>query len=279
MTNSTTRREAASPYGEWAGALESLITYRYLASRPHLIDRTHADGLMELRPDLRTSAGAVLGAPLAIAMLDVAGITIDRHWILALTQIDLAVLEDASNVGEVFLAGEVIKEARSQIFTQVRIYDAEDRSRAIGFGTANWSVITETPSGFTYPEPGPGIAGMAEVPPLWQAYSGRRRPDGLIEIPCLSPAIGTDRLHHGPMLVITEAVALEAAAQAAGTDELSIEHLALTIVSPGRVGPFVATPVFVAAQTDTVGCRVELRDHGRADRLVAAAFVQLRVSR
>ncbi|MGV0079110.1 hypothetical protein ACRU13_09925 [Mycobacterium colombiense] len=214
-----------------------------------------------------------------MAMLDVAGITIDRHWILALTQIDMAVLEDASNVGEVFLAGEVIKEARSQIFTQVRIYDAEDRSRAIGFGTANWSVITETPSGFTYPEPGPGIAGMAEVPPLWQAYSGRRRPDGLIEIPCLSPAIGTDRLHHGPMLVITEAVALEAAAQAAGTDELSIEHLALTIVSPGRVGPFVATPVFVAAQTDTVGCRVELRDHGRADRLVAAAFVRLRVSR
>jgi hypothetical protein len=82
MTSSGSRQEAASPFGEWADSMDALMTYRYLASRPRLIDRTHAEGLMEIRPDLRTPAGAVLGAPLAIAMLDVAGITIDRHWIL-----------------------------------------------------------------------------------------------------------------------------------------------------------------------------------------------------
>jgi acyl-coenzyme A thioesterase PaaI-like protein len=276
MTNSATRRESTSPFGEWANSIGELMTYRYLASRPRMIDRTKADGLMALRPDLRTPGGAVLGAPLAISMLDVAGITIDRFWILALTQINVDVLDSAVGVDEVYLSGQVTTESRSQIFTEARIYDAADRDRVIGFGTANWSVICPTPEGFQYPEPGPGIEPTDEVPPLWQAYTGRRRTDGLLEIPGLRPEIGTERLHHGPMLVVTEAAAIEAATEALGTDALAVEHLGLTIVSPGRSGPFLASPVLVAAQSDTVGCRVELRDQGRDDRLVAAAFVRMR---
>jgi hypothetical protein len=170
----------------------------------------------------------------------------------------------------------VIKEARSQVFTEARIYEAADHERLIGFGTANWSVICPTPEGHVYPEPGCGVEGMAEVPPLWQAYTGCRRPDGLLEIPGLRPEIGSDRLHHGPMLVVTEAAALEAAASAMGTDALAVEHLSLTIVAPGRSGPFVATPAFTAVRSDTVGCRVELRDEGRDSRLVASAFVRMR---
>lgn len=275
MTDTTTRREAASPFGEWAGSLDALMSYRYLASRPHLIDRTHADGLMRLRPDLRTPAGAILAAPLAIAMLDVAGINVDRIWILALTQIDVDVLDTAVDVGEVYLRGHITSEARSQIFTEAAIYDAADRDRVVGFGTANWSVICPTPEGFQYPKPGHGIEQVAEVPPLWQAYTGRRRSDGLLEIPGLRPEIGAERLHHGPMLVLTEAAAIEAACQMLGTDEVAVEHLGLTIVAPGRSGPFVATPVLVAEQGSTVGCRVELRDVGRDGRLVATAFVRL----
>jgi acyl-coenzyme A thioesterase PaaI-like protein len=276
MPDIATRREAASPFGEWANSMDALMTYRYLASRPHMIDRTHAEGLMKIRPDLRTSAGAVLGAPLAIAMLDVAGINIDRIWILALTQINVEVLDAAVEVGEVYLSGQITTEARSQIFTEARIFDAAERDRVIGFGTANWSVICPTPEGFQYPKPGHGVERMTEVPPLWQAYTGRRRTDGRLEIPGLRPEIGTERLHHGPMLVMLEAAAIEAATEALGTDALAVEHLGLTIVAPGRSGPFVATPVLVAARSDTVGCRVELRDGGRDDRLVATAFVRLR---
>lgn len=276
MTDTAARREAASPFGEWANSMDALMSYRYLASRPRMIDRTHAEGLMEIRPDLRTPAGAVLGAPLGIAMLDVAGINVDRIWILALTQINIEVLDSAVEVGEVYVRGQIASEARSQVFTEARICDAANRDRVIGFGTANWSVICPTPEGFEYPEPGRGIEPVNDVPPLWQAYTGRRRSDGLLEIPGLRPEIGTERLHHGPMLVVTEAAAIEAATQALDTDALSVEHLGLTIVAPGRSGPFVATPVLVAAQSDTVGCRVELRDQGRNDRLVATAFVRLR---
>jgi hypothetical protein len=276
MTDSATRREAASPFGEWANSMDALMSYRYLASRPHMIDRSHGEGLMKIRPDLRASSGAVLAAPLAIAMLDVAGITVDRLWILALTQINVEVLDTCANVDEVYLSGQIASEARSQVFTEARIYDASDRARVIGFGTANWSVICPTPPGFQYPEPGSGVEEMSEAPPLWQAYTGRRRDDGLLEIPGLRPEIGTERLHHGPMLVIVETAAVEAAAKALDTDALCLEHLGLTIVAPGRTGPFVANPVLVAVRSDTVGCRVELRDHGRNDRLVATAFVRLR---
>jgi acyl-coenzyme A thioesterase PaaI-like protein len=276
MTGSTARKEAASPFGEWADSVDALMSYRYLASRPQAIDRSHAEGTMKVRPDLRTSAGAVLAAPLTIAMLDVAGINVDRIWILALTQTNIDVLDAAADVGEVYLRGHITSEARSQIFTEARLYDAADRDRVIGFGTANWSVICPTPEGFQYPKPGRGVEHATELPPLWQAYTGRKRDDGLLEIPGLRPEIGTDRLHHGPMLVVTEATAIEAAAEALGTGDLAVEHLGMTIVAPGRTGPFVATPVLVATREGTVGCRVELRDHGRDDRLVATAFVRLR---
>jgi acyl-coenzyme A thioesterase PaaI-like protein len=279
MTDSTTRREASSPFGEWASSVDALMSYRYLASRPRAIDRSHAEGHMQLRPDLRTSAGAVLAAPLTIAMLDVAGINVDRIWILALTQTNLEVLDAGLEIGEIYLTGHVTSEARSQIFTEARIYDAANHDRLIGFGTANWSVICPTPEGFQYPEPGLGTEGLAEVPPLSQAYTARRRTDGLLEIPCLRSEIGGERLHHGPMLVVTEAAAIEAAAEALGTDALTVEHLGLTIVAPGRSGPFVADPVLVAVGSDTVGCRVELRDRGRDDRLVAIASVRLRARR
>jgi hypothetical protein len=49
----------------------------------------------------------------------------------------------------------------------------------------------------------------------------------------------------------------------------------MTMVAPGRIGPFVATPVFSAVDTETVGCRVELRDAGWDDCLVAAAFIRM----
>ncbi len=118
-----------------------------------------------------------------------------------------------------------------------------DRAKLVGLGSANWSVICPTPDGFVYPEPGEGVDETSDIPPLWQAYTGRRRDDGLLEIPGLRPEIGADRLHHGPMLVVTEAAALEAGAEALGTDALGVDQLTTTIVAPGRVGPFVAVPV------------------------------------
>ena len=268
-----TRREAANPFGEWAASKDALISYRYLASAPRAVDRTHAENVLRLRRDLRTPAGAVLAAPLAIAMLDTAGVNVDPVNILALTQVNVTLADHGRHADRVHVAGRVATEARSQIFT-----DADFRAgeRTIGFGSANWSVICPTPEGFVYPEPGEGVEDASDLPPLWQAYTGRRRGDGLLEIPELAPEVGAERLHHGPMLVVTESAALEAGAKALGTDSLAIDQMAMTIVAPGRAGPFVAVPVAVGAGADGAVCRVELRDTGRDDRVVAITTVRMR---
>jgi acyl-coenzyme A thioesterase PaaI-like protein len=263
----TVRREAASPYGEWADAIDQLISYRYLASRPWLL----------MRRDLRASGG-VLAAPLAIAMLDAAGINVDPIHVLALTHIDLQLLDPALDVREVHLHSHVTREARSQVFTETTMFDADDQNRAVGFGTANWSVIVPTTGEFHYPEAGAGIADSPDAPPLWEAYTGRRRPDGLLEIPGLSPLIGTERLHHGPMLVISEAAALAAVVERLGDVPLAIEHLAMSIVSPGRAGPFVTHAELIGEQRQVIGCRVELRDEGVDDRVVARTFLRVRAA-
>jgi hypothetical protein len=272
----TTRREAADPFGEWASSKDVLMSYRYLASAPRPVDRTHAENLLRIRRDLRTPGGAMLAAPLAIAMLDAAGVNVDPVNILALTQVNVTVIDHGRRIDDAFLAARVATEARSQIFTEVAIYDANDRNRLIGLGSANWSVICPTPEGFVYPEPGEGIDEAGDVPPLWQAYTGRRRDDGLLEIPGLRPEIGAERLHHGPMLVVTEAAAIDAASHALGTDDIGVDQLAMTIVAPGRVGPFVAVPVSVGTSEDGAACRIELRDAGRNDRVVATTVTRLR---
>ena len=250
------------------------MSYSYLASAPRAIDRTHAENHLAVRPDLRTPGGAMLASPLAIAMLDTAGVNVDPVNILALTQVNIAIVGGVG-IDEVFLAGHVTAEARSQIFTDATIFDARDPRKLIGVGSANWSVICPTPDGFGYPDPGDGIDESVEPPPLWRAYAGRRRSDGMLEIPGLRPEIGAERLHHGPILVVTEASALEAGTRALGTDALRVDHLATTIVAPGRNGPFVAMPVGIAAAGGSALCRVELRDGGRGNRLVAATTVRM----
>ncbi|MDT5312694.1 MAG: hypothetical protein QOE74_1714 [Mycobacterium sp.] len=272
MTDTTEADYAApDPRGDWAPSRGVLMSYAYLGSRPRAIDRTHADNVLRLREDLRTPAGAVTAAPLAIAMLDAAVVNVESIHVRVVTQVDVTIVDCALDVERVLLAGAVTAEARSQLFTEARISDAADSGRQIGFGTANWAVVDTTPQRFCFPEP---TAVGHVLPPLWQAYSARRRSDGLLEIPRLLD-VGAERLHHAPMLVAAEATALEHAAATLGTDELSVDCLSMTMVAPGRIGPFVAAPVFSAVDTETVGCRVELRDAGRQNCLVAAAFVRM----
>jgi hypothetical protein len=273
MTDTTeAHRAAPDPRGYWAPSRGVLMSYAYLGSRPQAVDRTHAQNVLRLREDLRTAAGAVTAAPLAIAMLDAAIVNVESMHVHAVTQIDVTIVDCAIDVDRVLLDGAITAEARSQMFTEAQICDADDRGRHIGFGTANWAVMGTRPQRFCFPEPAAVSRGTDVFPPLWQAFSGHRRADGLLEIPRLLD-VGAERLHYAPMLIVAEAVALEYAAQTLGTDALSSDSLSMTMVAPGLVGPFVATPVFSAVDTETVGCRVELRDAGHANCLVAAAFV------
>ncbi|MGV0793255.1 hypothetical protein [Mycolicibacterium sp. XJ1819] len=271
------RRPTPDPQSDWAATRGVLMSYAYLGSRPRVVDSTSAENVLELRSDLRTAAGAVLASPLAIAMLDTATANVESMRVQAVTQVDVDIVDCAMDTRRARLAGRVTTEMQSQLFTEARICDADDPGRHIGFGTANWAVLGHAPHRFCFPRPAPTEPDWVGLPPLWHAYSGRRRDGHTVEIPRLPLEVGVEWLHHSPMLVVTEAVALHCAAEELGTSDLVVEHLAMTVVAPGRVGPFLAVPVFTAIEGDSMGCRVELRDAGRGDRLIAATYVRMRM--
>jgi acyl-coenzyme A thioesterase PaaI-like protein len=233
---------------------------------------------MRIRRDLRTPAG-LRGAPLAIAALDTAGINIDRFHHLALTRIDVHVFDDGAGLEEVRIAGTVLREARTQVFTEATIEDGSDARRVVAFATADWAILAPTPEGFVYTDPGPGVPDTPDLPSLSDAYDAHPRAGGGFVIDGLSTRVGVDTLHHGPILVALEAAALEVAAAQAGSDALRVEHFATRFVKAGRVGPFVATAETVSTRDDTVACRAELRDDGADGQVIAVALLRARAIR
>ena len=124
--------DAAAPadhWSEWRRALGEggLVSYRYLGCSSTARSRHTAEGGMRLRRDLRT-AGGLLAAPLGIALLDTAGINVDALGRCAPTQIDVTVFEPAHDVDEVRIFGQIVREGRSQMFTQGRFEDRRDRA-------------------------------------------------------------------------------------------------------------------------------------------------------
>jgi acyl-coenzyme A thioesterase PaaI-like protein len=260
----------------WTDSLDDLVSYRYLGCSSVLRDDTHAEGHMRLRRDLRTPAG-LLAAPIAIATLDTAGINIDRRYHLALTHVEIALLDAGAGVEAVRVLGSVVREARTQVFTEARIEDADDASRTVAVGTADWEIIAPTPEGFEYTDPGPGVEDSPELPPLTEAYDAQPRASGGFTIAGLSPRVGTDVLHHGPMLVTLEGTALQCATECEGIDALRVEHLGMRIVKAGRSGPFVTDAEVLTRLDDSIMCRATLRDEGGEGCLVAAAMVRARM--
>ncbi|HEY6532497.1 MAG TPA: hypothetical protein VIY72_09345 [Acidimicrobiales bacterium] len=259
-------------------ALRELVSYRYVGSHSVLVDRERAEGRMRIRHDMRTPV-APLTAPLAISALDAAGNSMDRFYKIAITHVVVDVFDPAPDVDLIVLHSDVVREARTQLFTDARIVAADDPQRVIGNVTLDWAVLAPTPPGFRYLDPGDGVPDTPDLPPLWEAYSARRRPGGGFVIDDINPQIGTKMsiepvLHHGPILVVTEAAALEAAAVTAGTEDLVVEQASTRLVAAGRKGPFIITAD--ALQTrDAVTCRSVLRDEG-AGRDVAVAHLRMR---
>ena len=85
-------------------------------------------------------------------------------------------------------------------------------------------------------------------------------PGGGFVLPALSPRVGAELLHHGPMLVGVEQSCLEVAAPEAGTDELSLRAWTMQIVKGGRHAPFSVHADVLACSGDIVGCRAVMTD-------------------
>lgn len=253
---------------------EGLISYRYLGCNSVAIDRHQAEGRMRLRRDLRGPGGPLVG-PLGIALLDTAGINVDAIATAAPTQIDIDVLEDATDVEEVRIVGRIIREGRSQMFTDGRIEDASRPGRTIAYGTTSWAVVAPVPPGYRYVEPGPGIPETDALPPLPKVFDAETRPGGGYAIGGLSERIGARMLHQGPIQILLEAAATEVVRTQAGTDQVRLEHSGVTIVQRGTVGPFVTSAELMTNAGGVIAALASLHDEGRGHQ-VAKAFTRWR---
>lgn len=262
-----------SPNGIWASSVAELISYRHLGCTSQQIDRDHAVGTMRLRRDMRSSGG-LLTAPVTIAMLDTAGICIDRVYFLGLTHIEIQLLDPAADVHTLRVQGTVVRWARTQLFTEATFVSDDDPTRVIGVGVADWAVIAPTPDGFVYTDPARAEeVDESQLPPLPLAYDATPI-DGGYEITALSSRIGGVALHHGPLLVTLEATALDLAA-AAGAGSLAVEHASVRIVKAGTAGPF-RTSGTIVRDGASVLVRTELVDLGNSNIVVAVAHHRLR---
>jgi acyl-coenzyme A thioesterase PaaI-like protein len=255
-------------YGVWTQTVAELMSYRYLGCRSVLGDGFEARGHMPIRSDMRHGDG-LLAAPVAIAMLDTAGIAVDRHWQLALTHVDIHLCGPVDGLAAIDVYGSMTRRARSQIFTEATFTDAADPGRLIGVGTADWTVITPTASGFEYIDPGPGVPDTSQLPPLATAYGAERRADGGYVIESLTPRLGGVVLHHGPILVALEAAALQAAGGTA-----RVESSDVRIVKAGKKGPFVATASVRSDVGGSVLISARLHQDGDETNVVATALVR-----
>ena len=209
-------RDAGTSYIR--GVFESsseLITYRYVGCSSVLIDRHHAQGRMAIRRDMRLPGGALLTAPLAIAMLDTAGINIDPYYHAACTHIDVHLWDPGRDIDEIQVLGTVRREARTAVFTEAVFVDAAQPERLLGAGTVGWSIIGATPAGFSYRDPGRGLPDSDDLPALVAGFGAEEMAYGRFRLGGLSTVVGTEVLHHGPILVMSEAAA-SASAQAQG---------------------------------------------------------------
>lgn len=255
-------------WGAWSGSADRLVSYRYLGCRSEAVGADRATGRMPLRSDMRWSAG-LLGTPLAIAMLDAAGISIDGIRFGALTHVALRVHEAADDVERVRVDGQVSCMARRAIFTEASICDDDDPARIIAHGSADWLSMGEVAPGWTYLDPGAGVPDEPPMPPLSEAYTVEPHREGGYAIPALRPEVGDQLLHHGPAMVALEWHAKDLAADAAHGAALRLAAFDVRLLRGGRRPPFVTRARDAGRRDDTTWARAELVDDGGRGAVVS----------
>lgn len=276
MADAEQPEELTEEQKRWRDNTSRLITYRYLGPHAEARGRDEAEGWIRIRRDMRGPVG-LLAAPVGIALCDTAGINVDALAVVAPTRIDVHLFEPCAGVSEVHLLGRILREGRSQIFTESRLTDAADPRRVIGLGSTHWAVSGPN-AAFNYVDHRPGAPEDPALPPLFEAFGARRRDDGNLEIPELTPELGRNGLHQGPFQVVPEAAAMIAAESATGTDRMWIEYQGTSILARGVGAPFVTLAEVLAIDEATVHVRVELRAEGADNRLCSVTVCRYRLA-
>jgi hypothetical protein len=236
-----------------------------------------------------------MAAPLAIAAPETGGWR-DREVVPAPMTYALHVLDAASDVRAVRVTRETVRRGRKIGFSRSVVTDADDPGRIIALTSGTGVSLGAAPSGFRPVDLPPDLPEV-DLPPLHVVFGAQRDPDGW-RLPELTTRLASTSasLHLGPIHVVCEAAASEAAANALAGDgvhslkegerehgpqrgtETQVEDWEVHFVAPGRKGPFFARAEAWSGPGGRVFTRFTLCDEGMEDAVVASGAAAFRVS-
>jgi len=269
---------------------EGLITYWYLGRG---FNQEVDPDTMSLRSDMRNGDGGLMAAPLAIAAPETGGWR-DREVVPAPMTYALHVLDPAPDVRAIRVARETVRRGRKIGFSRSVVTDADDSRRIIAVTSGTGVSLGAAPSGFRPVDLPPDLSEV-DLPPLHVVFGARRDPDGW-RLPELTNRLASTSasLHLGPIHVVCEAAASEAAAlvghemRSANLGQLQhgpenrtgvqVEDWEVHFVAPGRKGPFFAHAEAWSGPAGRLLTRFTLCDQGMEDAVVASGTAAFRVS-
>jgi hypothetical protein len=268
---------AEDHWSPFATAWTALMTYRYLGKVSPDLDAGVERETMPLRRDMRNSTGGVLAAPLCIAAPE--PYWLDSECVPAPVVMSYEVLDPARNVRQVVVEREVIHLGRTMGFSRSRILDADDLARVIAISSGMGVSLGDVPDGYEKVDNPPiAVEHSAALPPLHEVFGAERGDDGLWRLPPLKPELSAPHaaLHLGPINIVLEVAAMEAAAEDAGTDALQVESWHVMMERPGVVGPFRAQAIVNGTGGDRVAVAATLHDEAKSDRAISTAMAMFR---
>jgi hypothetical protein len=162
-------------------AEEPFIVYSYVGAAARAIDEYTAEGILELRPELR-HAGGLLAAPLGLMSTSGTGVTVHIHAAGAPTRIDVHMYESGDGVERVKVDTKLLRVGRTQVFAEARFTDADNPDRRLGYSTVSY-VATGPGTGKLENHDEPPYVGPARNErPITEIYGGVPRADGGFDI-------------------------------------------------------------------------------------------------
>ena len=265
--------DASAYWEEFETRWTGLLSYRYLG-RLHRGFDTDADAAprdtMRLRFDMRNRSGGVMAAPLCIASPEAGGFS-DIDAVPSPIVASMQIVDPASDVAEIEILRETVRTGRTTGFSRSRIVDAADPERTIALSEGVGVDIGPPPPGGFHPVENPPIAVVdsPSLPPLHVVFGAARAGDGTWSLPALSADLASPdaALHLGPIHVLGEAAATDAAEHALGVPaQVSSWHV--MFVSRGKVGPFPVSST-VAVTGSRAAVQWTLSDAGNGGRVIA----------
>jgi hypothetical protein len=164
-------------------------------------------------------------------------------------------------------------------FSRSRLLDAADPDRVIAVSSGMGVSLGDVPDGYEKVENPPiPVVDSPDLPPLHQVFGAERGDDGRWRLPPLVAELSAPHaaLHLGPINIVLEVAAMEAAAEHVAMDALQVESWHVMMERPGVVGPFRAAAVVDGAGDERVAVAATLVDEGKGDRVISTTMAVFR---